>query len=90
VIHIEDVAPFYKVYDAAGTRLPSTFSRTTSIRLNALQELAKLRNVSGTTIAEELNRRPEIYSDAKRCIAVLRQVRQRLEVAFDKLGSAVS
>ena len=53
---------------------------------DGLHELAKLRNVSGTPIAEELNKRPEIYSDAKRCMAVLPQVRQRLEVAFHKLG----
>lgn len=88
VIHIEDVARFYKVYEAAGGHPTAQELQRNYIDpgSDGLHELAKLRNVSGTTIAEELNRRPEIYSDAKRCRAVLPHVRQRLEVVFDKLG----
>jgi Predicted Zn-dependent protease (DUF2268) len=87
VIHIEDVARFYKLYDAAdghptAEQLERDYIEPGS---DGLHELTNLRNVSGTTIAEELNKHPEIYSDAKRCMAVLPQVRERLEVAFDKL-----
>lgn len=87
VIHIEDVEQFYKVYDAAGghptaERLQRDYIDPGS---DGLHVLAKLRNVSGAAITEELNKRPEIYSDAKRCMVVLPRVRQRLEVAFGKL-----
>jgi hypothetical protein len=87
VIHIEDVARFYKVYDATGGHPSAEQLQRDYIDSDSggLHELAKLRNVSGTTIAVELNRHAEIYSDAKRCMAVLPGVRQRLEVAFDKL-----
>jgi hypothetical protein len=86
-IHIEDVARFYKLYDSShghpsAERLQREYIDPGS---EGLHELAKLRNVSGTTIAEELIKHPEIYSDAKRCMAVLPQARRRLEVAFDKL-----
>jgi hypothetical protein len=86
VIHIEDVARFYKVYDAAGGHPTAEQLQRDYIDpgSDGLHELGKLRNISGTTIAEELSKRPEI-SDAKRCMAVLPRARQRLEVAFDKL-----
>ncbi|MGC1267474.1 MAG: DUF2268 domain-containing putative Zn-dependent protease, partial [Candidatus Acidiferrum sp.] len=88
VIQIEDVALFYKIYDAAGGH--PTADQLQRDYLDAgsdgLHVLAKLRNVTGARIADELNQRPEFYSDAKRCMAVLPRVRQRLEVAFDKLA----
>lgn len=88
VIHIEDVARFYKVYGAANGHPTAEQLQRDYIDpgSDGLHELAKLRNVSGTTIVEELNKRPEIYSDAKRCMAVLPRTRERLEVAFHKLG----
>jgi hypothetical protein len=87
VIHIEDVARFYKVYDAAGGHPTAEQLQRDYIDpgSDGLHELGKLRNVSASAIAEELSKRPEIYSDAKRCMAVLPRARQRLEVAFDKL-----
>ena len=88
VIHIEDVARFYKVYDAAGGHPTAEQLQRDYIDPGSggLHELAKLRNVSGSTIAEELNKRPEIYSDAKRCRVVLPRARERLQVAFHKLA----
>jgi len=88
VIHIEDVARFYKVYDVAGGHPSAEQLQCDYIDpgSDGLHELAKLRNVSGSTISEELNKRPEIYSDAKRCMAVLPRTRERLEVAFHKLA----
>jgi Predicted Zn-dependent protease (DUF2268) len=87
-IHIEDVSSFYRVYDAASGHPTAEQLQRDYIDpgSNGLHELSKLRNVSGTAIAAELNKRPEIYSTAKRCMAVLPRVRWRLEVAFDKLG----
>jgi Predicted Zn-dependent protease (DUF2268) len=87
VIKIEDVARFYKLYDAAGGHPTAEQLQRDYIDSGSdgLHELAKLRNVSGASIAEELSKRPEIYSDAKRCMAVLPRVRQRLEFALEKL-----
>lgn len=45
-----------------------------------------MRNISGATIADTLAKRPEIYANAKRCMAVLPRVRQRLEVALETLS----
>jgi len=92
VIHIEDVARFYEVYDASGGHPTAQQLQRNYIDRGSdgLHELARLRNVSGTTIAEELNKRPEIYSGAKRCMVVLPRTRERLKVAFHKLAQRYS
>jgi hypothetical protein len=87
-IHIDDVDSFYKVYDAAGghptaDQLQHDYLDPGS---DGLHEFAKLRNISGTRIAETLASHPEIYSGAKRCMVVLPRVRQRLKVALHNLG----
>jgi hypothetical protein len=88
VIQIEDVDRFYKVYDAAGGHPTADQLQHDYIDPGSegLHHLAKVRNVSGAAIAKTLTEHPEIYSDAKRCMVVLPQVRQRLEVALRKLG----
>ncbi|HLJ39214.1 MAG TPA: DUF2268 domain-containing putative Zn-dependent protease [Steroidobacteraceae bacterium] len=87
VIHTEDVALFYKLYDA-------TAGHPTADQLqhdyldpgsDGLHHLAKVRNVTGTSIADAMARHPEIYSDARQCMVVLPRVRQRVEVALRKL-----
>ena len=87
-IHIEDVERFYKVYDAAGghpnaDQLQHDYLDAGS---EGLHHLAQVRNVTGAAIALTLAKRPEIYSDAKRCMAVLPRVRERLAVALGDLG----
>lgn len=86
VIQIDDVERFYRIYDAAGghpiaDQLQHDYIDPGS---DGLHHLAKVRNVSGAAIAKTLTEHPEIYSDAKRCMAVLPQVRERLEVAMLK------
>jgi hypothetical protein len=88
IIHIEDVERFYNVYDAAdghptAHQLQHDYIDPGS---DGLHQFAKLRNISGTTIAEALAKHPEMYSGAKRCMAVLPRVRSRLEVAMHTLG----
>jgi hypothetical protein len=88
VIHIEDVELFYKVYDAAGghptaDQLQHDYIDSGS---DGLHQFAAARNISGTAIAAALAMRPAIYSDSKRCLAVLPRVRERLEVALHKLS----
>lgn len=83
-IHIEDVDRFYKVYDAAGGRPTAEQLQRDYIDpgSDGLHQFAKVRNISGAAIASTLARRPETYTDAKRCMAALPRVRQRLEVAL--------
>ncbi|WP_309642935.1 DUF2268 domain-containing putative Zn-dependent protease [Phenylobacterium sp.] len=88
VIVTDDVTRFYKVYDAAG-------GRPTAEQLDRdyfakgsdnLRHFAKVRNVTGTRIADTLRTRPEIYVAARRCLAVLPAVKRRLTTAFAKLA----
>jgi len=88
VINIEDVERFYRVYDAAGGHPTAEQLQHDYLDLGSdgLHQFAKLRNITGARIAETLTMRPEIYSDAKRCMAVLPSARERLQVAFRKLS----
>jgi hypothetical protein len=87
LIQIDDVERFYKVYDAAGGHPTADLLQHDYIDpgSDGLHHLAKVRNVSGTSIAKTLTGHPEIYSDAKRCMAVLPQVRERVQAAMLKL-----
>ena len=88
VIQTEDVDRFYKVYEAAGghptaDQLQHDYLDPGS---EGLHHLAKVRNVTGTRIAEAIVTHPKIYTDATQCMVALPRVRQRLEVALRKLG----
>jgi hypothetical protein len=87
-IHIEDVERFYKIYDAANGRPTAEQLQRDYIDAGSegLHTLARLRNVTGARIAETLAKNPNIYSNAKRCMAVLPRVKERVEVALGKLG----
>lgn len=87
-IQIEDVTRFYKIYDASGghpiaDQLQHDYLDPGS---DGLHHLAEARRVSGTAIAKNLAEHPGMYSDAKRCMAVLPHVRERLQTALLKLG----
>ena len=86
-IHIEDVTSFYKLYDAtSGHPTADQLQQYLDKGSDGLHVLAKQRNVTGARIADAIAKRPEIYADAKRCMAVLPQVRARLQAALAKLG----
>jgi hypothetical protein len=89
VIQIEDVTLFYKVYDAAGGHPTANQLQHDYIDAGSdgLHHLAEARRVTGTAIAKNLEVHPEMYSDAKRCMAVLPRVRERLQAALLKLKS---
>ena len=79
-IQTSDVDRFYAVYNAAGGHPTAEQLQRDYIDpgSDGLHQFAKVRNISGTTIAETLAKHPEIYSSAKRCMVVLPRVRQRL------------
>jgi hypothetical protein len=87
-ISIDDIDRFYHLYDSA-----SGHPNADELQHNYLDkgsegllQFAKLRHISGTTIAENLAKHPEMYSNARRCADVLPHVRQRLAVSLRKLG----
>jgi hypothetical protein len=85
-IAVEDVYRFYKLYDAANG-LP-TAEQLQHDYLDAgspgLHHLAGIRKVTGESIAKSLVAQPAVYADAKRCMAVLPGVRERLAAALDR------
>jgi hypothetical protein len=86
-IHTEDVDLFYKLYDATGGHPSAGQLQRDYLDAGSegLQQLARLRNVTGARIADTLAKRPELYVDAKRCMAVLPRVRPRVEASLREL-----
>lgn len=87
VIQIDDVGRFYRVYDAAGGHPSADALQHDYIDpgSDGLHHLAKVRNVTGVTIADAIAKRPELYTGARQGMDVLPRVRERLAVAFLKL-----
>lgn len=86
-IQIDDVALFYRIYDAAGghptaDQLDRSYLAAGS---DGLRRFAALRKVSGQAIAATLAARPQIYADARRCLAVLPAVKRRLTAVLARL-----
>jgi hypothetical protein len=88
VIHIEDVAAFYELYDA--TNGHPTAEQLQHEYLDpgsaGLHRMAQLRRVTGASIAAAMFQHPEIYADAERCMAVLPVGRKRVAMALHILG----
>lgn len=88
VIHIEDVSRFYAVYDAAeghptAERLQHDYLDMGSVGLHTF---AEIRKITGASIEAAMTKTPAIYSEAKRCAAVLPRTRERLSTAMLKLS----
>ncbi|WP_149193111.1 DUF2268 domain-containing putative Zn-dependent protease [Luteimonas suaedae] len=85
---IEDVERFYRIYDAADGKPTAEQLQRDYLDPGSegLQQFAKRRDITGTRIADTLDKRPDLYADAKRCMRVLPQVRQRLSQALHTLG----
>ncbi len=88
VIETSDVDRFYKVYDAAGGRPTAKALQHDYIDLGSdgLHQLARMRKVTGQSIADAIAKRPEIYLEARNCADTLPRVRERLAVVVRKLG----
>lgn len=85
-IAVEDVYHFYRLYDAtdghpSADQLQHDYLDTGS---TGLHHLAQIRKVTGEAIAKSMAAQPAVYADAKRCMAVLPRVRERLVVALDR------
>jgi hypothetical protein len=85
-IHIEDVDRFYKLYDAtSGHPSAEQLQQYLDGGSEGLHHLAEVRNVTAQRIADSIAKNPDLYSDARRCMAVLPRVRERATVALQKL-----
>jgi hypothetical protein len=87
-IRIDDVELFYRVYDAAGGRPSAEQLQRDYLDRGSegLHQFAKVRNITGVRIADALAKNPQMYASAKRCLAVLPRVRERVGLALEKLG----
>ena len=88
VIHISDVSRFYKVYDAAHGHPTAEELQLDYLDPGTpgLHHLAKIRRVSGKNIAAEIAAHPKLYAHARRCMAILPQVRHKVTTALRRLG----
>ena len=88
IIRIDDVARFYQVYDAASGHPTADQLQRDYLDPGSpgLHHLAQIRRVTGVRIAQALASQPQIFADARRCMAVLPRVRERVAVALRQLG----
>jgi hypothetical protein len=87
IIETSDVERFYEVYDEANGHptAEALQQRYLDPGSDGLHTLARMRNVTGESIAAAIAKRPEIYSKARACVEVLPRMREELEVALRKL-----
>lgn len=88
VIDYADVTRFYALFDATAGRPSAQQLQHDYLDLGSdgLKTLARLRNVTGERIAQNMAANPSVYREARNCLSVLPRVRARLQVAFRRLG----
>lgn len=86
-IQTEDVERFFRIYEAAERRPTAELLQRDYLDAGSegLQQLAKLRNVTGARIADMIAKNPAMYEKARECMSVLPRVRERLTVALGSL-----
>jgi hypothetical protein len=86
-IQTEDVTRFYRIYEAARGHPTAEQLQHNYIDLGTagLRHLTRVRNVTGEGIARAIAAHPELYTNARSCLAALPRVRERLNRAFDEL-----
>ncbi len=86
-IHTEDVTRFYRVYDAAGGHpgVDQLQHDYLDPGTEGLHHFVVARRVTAQRIADNLEKHPEMYVEARRCMDVLPRVQRRLELALRKL-----
>jgi hypothetical protein len=87
-IRTEDVALFYRVYDAAGGRPGAEQLQRDYIEAgtDGLRPFAQVRQTTGARIAEAIANEPETYERARSCAAALPHVRRRVQIAMRNLA----
>ena len=85
-----DVDRFFQVYDAHGGHPSAEVLDRDYLAPGSsdLHKLMRVRNVSGATIAKAIDAHPETYEGARRCLAVLPNVKRRLTADVAKMFRA--
>jgi hypothetical protein len=88
-VHIEDVTLFYKVYDAANghpaaDRIQHDYIDKGS---DGLRRFFKERRTTAARVAQSVADHPQVYVDARKCLAVLPPAKTRVSAALAKLGA---
>jgi hypothetical protein len=86
-IQTEDVARFYRIYEAERGHPTAKQLQHDYLDLGTagLHHLTQVRNVTAEGIARAVATQPEIYTNARSCLAALPRIRERLNLTFDKL-----
>lgn len=89
VVQISDVDHFYRILDEAEGQPTAELLQRDYIDKGSegLRTFAKLRNISGERIAAAIQKKPELYLEAKRCVKKLPKVQQRLRAVLEKLSN---
>ena len=87
-VHIEDTTLFYKVYDAAGGHPTADQLQHDYVDKGSggLHRFFSQRNTTAARIVQAIADHPQMYADAKKCLAALPNVRTRLDAALARLG----
>ena len=87
-IRIDDVERFYAIYDGAGGKPTAEVLQRDYLDKGSvgLGEFAKLRSITGVRIADAVAKQPALFAEARRCAALLPQIKQRLGAALVNLG----
>ncbi|QSX78691.1 DUF2268 domain-containing putative Zn-dependent protease [Agrilutibacter solisilvae] len=87
VIEIDDVARFYRLYDAtAGQPTAEQLQQYIDGGSPGLRVFAEQRRTTGVRIAEAIAKTPATFAQARRCADALPRVRERLGDAMAELG----
>jgi hypothetical protein len=86
-IQTEDVTRFFDIYDRTGGQPTAAQLQQFYIQPGSagLHHLMKVRSVNAERIARALVDQPELYSNARTCLAALPGIRDRLRHSFENL-----
>jgi len=89
VVHTEDVTLFYRVYDAAGGHPTADQIQHDYIDKGSdgLRSFLKQRRTTADRIVQAIADHPEIYENARKCLAVLPRAKTRVSAVLSKLGA---
>lgn len=88
-IYTEDVARFYRVFDAAGGHPTADEIQLGYLDggTEGLQRFVQARKTTAARIVQAIAEQPELYAGARRCVATLPLARSRLALALAKLST---
>jgi len=85
-IRISDVERFYELYDStAGNPTATQLQQYVDQGTAGFRAFTAMRNTTGERIAQAIEKQPEVFLNAKRCVAVLPAVKARVANAMARL-----